>query len=102
VRSLVSLTNASTRGNPRIPVSVQFSNGLCVAVPLLASARAQDLQFEALRRAAKRGIHASPADTVLKTTGSNPSIVDEEDPIVDVLPLTRDNIFTIDILKTAV
>jgi len=102
VRSFVSSANTSTRDVSRIPVSVQFGNGERIAVPLLPTARAQDLQFEALRRAARRGIHASPADTELRTTGANPSIVDEEDHIVDFLPLTMNNTFTLNILNRAV
>jgi len=101
-RSRVPSSMSNTQDASRIAVTVQFTNGERIAVPLLPTARAQDLQFEALRRAAKRGIHASPADTELRTSGTNPSIVDEEDYIVDVLPLTASNTFILDIRKTAV
>lgn len=102
LESRVSSTITTARDSTRIAVSVQFANSELIAVPLLPTARVQDLQFEALRRAARRGIHASPADSELRTSGPNPSILDEEDYVVDLLPLTANNTFTLRILATAV
>ncbi len=86
----------------RLRVYVSLSTGHRLLMPVPATATVQDLQFQALRRAAKLGVQASLADTVMRTTGPGAAIIDGQDLVADFIDLTADNTFALDLMVTAV
>jgi hypothetical protein len=90
-------------GAPKLRVYVNLSTGHRVLVPIpAATATIQDLQFQALRRAAKLGVQAALGDTVMRTTGPDSAIIDGQDLVSDFIDFTANNTFALDVLNTAV
>ncbi len=61
-----------------------FSVPFSCEMPVPATAIVQDLQFQALRRAAKLGVQASLADTMMRDA----AIIDEQDLVANFINLT--------------
>ena len=89
-------------GAPRLRVYVVLSTGQRLLVPVPSTATIQDLQFQALRRAARLGVQVGLGDTVVRTTGAEAALVDGQDMVSDFIDLTADHTFALDILNTTV
>ena len=91
--------SSTLRDGPRLRVYITLGNGERLLVPVPQRATVQDLQFAALRRAARLGITATLADTVLRTVGPHAAVIDGDDLVQDFIDLTQDSTFSLEVLN---
>lgn len=97
-QSVISLTESTGQlDSSRQPVYVVLPNNQRLLLSIPRNAKVQDLQFAALRRAARFGIQATLADTVIRTTGPRAAVLFGEDSLADFMAETENTTFSLDI-----
>ena len=89
---------AGSDAKPALGIYVNLAGHGQLLISIPRSSRVTDLQQECLIRAAKLGIKASPSSIVLRTTGDRPALIDGEDLLENIMDLTKDSTFYLEIL----
>ncbi len=94
--SLASAAGSGANPTLRIYINLAGHGQLLISIP--RSSRVTDLQQKCLIRAAKLGIRAPPSNIFLRTTGHRPALIDGEDLLENIMDLTKDSTFDLEIL----
>ena len=97
-QSVISLSESTAQLDvTRQPVYILLPNNQRLLVSMPQNATVQDLQFSALQRAARFGIRATLADSVIRTMGPRSAVLFGEDRLSDFMSETEDGTFTLEI-----